>query len=49
MVIGYDSIRPAGRTSYVDNMNRQKGLLLRDNLKLSLVAHDMHHPRKEDN
>ena len=49
MVIGNDSVRPAGRISTEDQLNRQKGILLRDNLKSSLVAHYMHLPRKEEN
>ena len=49
MVIGDNSGRPAVRISNEDQLNRQKGVLLRDNIKLSLVVHNMHRPRKEDN
>ena len=45
VVVGNDSARPAGRTSNEDNINKQKGLYLRDNIKLAFAVHDMHLPR----
>ena len=49
LVIGNDSVRPAGRVSNEEQLNMQKVIILRDNLKLSLFAHNMHRPRKDDN
>ena len=49
IVVGNDSIRTADRIIQEDIINRYKGLLLRNNLKLSLMAHDTHRPRNEDN
>ena len=47
MVVGND-IGVRGNISNDERNQRYRGLKLRDSLRLSLVDHDMHIPRKEE-
>ena len=47
MVVG-DDVGVRGNISNSEKDQRYKGLKLRDSLRLSLVDHDIHRPRKEE-
>ena len=47
MVVGNDNRAP-GRLTNQDKYNRERGMLVRDKLRISLMNHDMHRARKEE-
>ena len=47
IVCGIDMGKPRGRPSIESKTYKRQGLSLRDTLRVSLMNHDMHRPKKE--